>query len=107
MATTSEHIAARGDNDLFARLVAAAEMQDIPNASAWVQQNMGRLISTPVQDGQNITDVYAYAANVRKEYLADDRAMSPGLNPGAVTDAHMATAITALLTPVTPPSPTE
>ena len=107
MASTAEHIAARGDNDLFARLVAAAEMQDIPNASAWVQQNMGRLISTPVQDGQNITDVYSYAANVRKEYLADDRAMSPGLNPGAVTDAHMLTALTHMITPETPPSPSE
>jgi hypothetical protein len=104
MATTSEHIAARSDTDLFARLVAAAEMQGIPNASAWVQQSMGTLLSTPIEDGKNITDIYAYAYNVRKEYLGDDRALPPGQNLGAVTDAHMATAITSLLTPPEPPA---
>lgn len=35
MTTTAQHIAARNDPDLFARLVAAAEMSGITNAQAW------------------------------------------------------------------------
>ena len=44
-----------------------------------------------------ITQVHAYAAAVRKEYLADERALPPGLNPGAVTDAHLQAAVQVVL----------
>ena len=51
-----------------------------------------------IWDGQSttVTAVHAYADAVRKDYLADTRAMAPGLNPGAVTDDHLLAAVTAV-----------
>ena len=97
MATTAQHIAARDDADLIARLVAAAEMADITDADQRVRSNLGSLIAVVVQDGQTVADVHAYAADVRRQYLAADQALPPGQNPGAVTDAHLATAVAMLI----------
>lgn len=96
MATTAQHIAARGDSDLLQRLIATAEMEGIPSAANWVQSNMGRLISTPVEGEQNIADVYAYAYETRQQQVSALPPL-PGVNPGAVTDEHMKTAIQSLI----------
>lgn len=95
MPSTAEHINARGDVDLQARLVAMAEMQDIPNPAGWVMANMPQLITQPVDGDQTITSVHAYASNARDTYIAATPP-PPGMNPGAVLDAHLLTAITTL-----------
>lgn len=100
MTTTTEHIDARDDFDLQRRLTAAAEQLGVPDAASRVAMALGTLVSTPITvNGENtsITAVHAYAAAVRKEYLDDARAMAPGLNPGAVTDAHLSAAVTAVI----------
>ena len=90
MATTSDHIKATRDQDLKARLIAAAEMAGIDAPSFWVESNLGRLVSTNVQDGQTIADVYTYAAAT---YTPTPR---PGENLAAVTDDHLTAAIAAV-----------
>ena len=95
MATTTQHINARTDPDLLARFVAAAEQADVPDASAWVQANMGRLVCIVVDGTQTVSDVHAYAAVSRQQYV-DATPPRPGENLGAVTDTHLAAAITAL-----------
>lgn len=100
MSTTSEHIAARDDLDLQHRLIAAAEQAGLENASSRVAVALGALVSKPIEvngETTSLTAVHAYAAAVRKEYLADDRSLPPGLNPGAVTDAHLLAAVQAVL----------
>lgn len=100
MTTTAEHIAARDDQDIQARLVAAAEMRGVENARAWVLQHLPRLVAAGVTvNGENtsITATYAYAAAVRAEYLADPRTLPPGKNPGAVTDPILDAAIAEVL----------
>jgi len=67
MATTAQHIAARNDTDLLARLVAAAEMAEAHRA---------------------IADVHAYAVSQQPP--------PPGANPAAVTDAQLTTAVQAV-----------
>ena len=96
MATTADHIAARGDTDLYQRFVARAEQLGVENASSWVQSHMGQLVGQKVDGTQTVTDVYAYAANVRREYIAATPPR-PGENMGAVTDTHLEVAINALL----------
>ena len=96
--TTAQHIEARNDEDLKERLVAAAEQASVDNAELWVSQNIGRLISTPVDGASTITTVHAYAADVRRAAVAA-LPPAPGLNPGAVTDTHLAAAIQAVWNP--------
>ena len=96
--TTAQHIAARNDEDLKERLVAAAEQAHIDNPQSFVDQNMGKLISTPVEGESTITTVHAYAADVRRQAL-EAVPPAPGLNPAAVTDTHLATAIQAVWNP--------
>lgn len=103
MASTTQHIVARGDADLLQRLIAAAEQAGIPSADRWVQQNMGALISAPVQDAQTIADVHAYASAVRAQAVAALPPL-PGADPAAVTDAHLAAAIGVVNTPDQPPA---
>lgn len=103
MATTADHISARGDTDLFARFVAKAEQLGLKDASTWVQARMGSLVTEKIDGNQTVTDVYAYAVNVRREYVEATPPL-PGANLGAVTDPHLQTAIEALLTAETPPS---
>lgn len=102
MATTAEHIAARSDGDLLARTIAAAEMMGVPNATQWVQAHMGILIGVEVSGEQTISDIYAYAMNVRNEQVAALPPL-PGVNPGAVTDANLKDAISLMLAPVEGP----
>lgn len=100
MPSTTEHIAARDDDDLQRRLIAAAEQAGIEDARSRVSVALGRLVSSPIQvngETTSLTAVHAYAAAVRKEYLSDERALPPGQNPGAVTDAHLAAAVQAVL----------
>ncbi len=95
MASTAQHIAARSDADLLARFIAAAEMDGslgTDDVSSWVQRNLGALITAPVDGTTTVTDVYAYALDVRNTALAALPPL-PGINPGAVTDIHLATAI--------------
>lgn len=96
MPTTAQHMNARGDAELQARLIAKAEMMDVPNPAGWVQANMAQLITQEVDAPQTITDVFAYADEVRRTYI-EATPPTPGSNPGAVTDIHLETAITALL----------
>lgn len=95
MATTTDHINARGDFNLQDRFVAKAEQLNIPNASSWVLSHISKLVTEKVDGNQSITDVFAYASNVRKEYIAATPP-EPGANLGAVTDSHLETAIQAL-----------
>lgn len=96
--TTAQHIAARNDSDLKERLVAAAEQAHVDNPQLFVDQNIGRLISTPIEGDSTITTVHAYANEVRKAAVAA-LPPAPGLNPGAVTDTHLAAAIQAVWNP--------
>lgn len=99
MPSTAEHIAARTDQDLRARFVAAAEQAGIIDADRFVETNLGQLISTSIPDGEgttSVTAVHAYANGVRNDLLKDDRLQPPGKNPGAVTDIHLAAAIAAI-----------
>ena len=102
MATTADHMAARGDADLLARFIARAEQLGVENASGWVQAHMGQLIGQKVDGTQTVTDVYAYAANVRREYIAATPPR-PGENMGAVTDTHLETAISTIYNAENPP----
>lgn len=93
MASIAEHMSARNDNDLFQRLVAAAEMAGVEAPEQFVGLNRGKLISTPIEvDGQTTTlsAVHAYAVAT---YQPVPR---PGANPAAVTDQHLKEAIKAL-----------
>lgn len=90
MATTAEHIAARNDSDLYQRLVAAAEIQGIPNAAQWVEQNRGALVSTEIAPGgdtTSITNIHAYAVATYEPRLR------PGEDPESVTDAYLIAAV--------------
>lgn len=89
MATLAQHIAARNDNDLLARLIAAAEQANIPNAQQWAEQHRGELVSANLGD-TTIADVHAYAVAT---YAPLPR---PGENPAAVTDAQISTAVQAV-----------
>lgn len=101
MATTTEHINARNDSDLLDRFIAAAEQAEVADASAWVQANMGRLITVRVQAEHTIADVHATANKTRAEYIAATPER-PGADLGAVTDEHLAAAINTTLTPDVP-----
>ena len=99
MSTTAQHLAARHDPDLLTRAIATAEMLGVENPQQSVEASIGKIVSTPIEvSGQSttVTAVHAYADAVRKDYLADTRAMAPGLNPGAVTDDHLLAAVTAV-----------
>lgn len=101
MPTTAQHMNARSDVDLMARFTAMAEMMELPNPAGWVQVNMPKLITQEVENGQTITDVHAYADETRNNYIAATPP-PPGLNPGAVLDSHLRTAIEALQSEQTP-----
>jgi len=96
--TTAQHIATRNDPDLMDRLVAAAEQAHIPQPASFVQMNIGRLISTPLNGQETITTTYAYASEVRQQAV-DALPPLPGVNPGAVTDTQLAQAIQAVWEP--------
>ena len=91
MATLAPPTAARNDDDLLTRLIAAAEQAGIPNAQQWAEQHRGALVSTQIGD-TTIADVHAYAVAT---YNPTPR---PGENPAAVTDAQIAQAVQAVNT---------
>ena len=93
--TTAQHIAARDDIDLVARLIAAAEQAHIPNPDSFVRTNVGKLISTQIGDGSTITAVHAYASTVYQQAVAA-LPPKPGANPAAVTDTQLTQAIQAV-----------
>lgn len=100
MPSTNEHIAARDDLDLQHRLIAAAEQAGIDNAASRVAQSLGALVSRTIEvNGQttSVTAVHAYANGQRAALLASDAALPAGLNPAAVTDAHLQAAVMAVL----------
>ncbi|WNM75067.1 hypothetical protein SEA_MORRIGAN_22 [Microbacterium phage Morrigan] len=97
--TTAQHIAAKNDNDLLERLIAAAEQAHVDNPEQFVRSNLGQIISTPIsEDGTTITTVYAYAAS---QYAAAVAGLppAPGLNPAAVTDPQLAEAVQRVWAP--------
>lgn len=87
MATLAEHIAARNDNDLLARFVAAAEVTGIDNPQGWAEQHRGELVAARVDDDHSVSDVHAYAVST---YQPTPR---PGANPAAVTDDQIKAAV--------------
>jgi hypothetical protein len=100
--TTAQHIAAREDVDLRARLVAAAEQARIPNPEGFIWDNRGAIISTDIGDGTTLTSVHAYASSVYEQAVAA-LPPKPGINPAAVTDAQLKLAIEAVYAPVPAP----
>lgn len=96
MATTADHIAARRDADLTARLVAAAEQAGVPSAQHWVEANLGLLLAVDIGD-TTIADVHAFAVG---QYQPTPR---PGEDPARITDTHLAAAVDAL-TPAEEPA---
>jgi len=96
--TTAQHIAARDDEDLRKRFVAAAERAHIPNPASFVESNIGRLVSTEISSGTTITTVHAYAVG-QYEIAKDALPPAPGLNPAAVTDEQLASVVGSVWTP--------
>jgi hypothetical protein len=92
MANLSQHIEARNDQDLRARFIAAAEQAGISNAAAWVDAQMGKLVSVDLGE-TTVADVHAYAVST---YNPTPR---PGVNPAAVTDVQIAAAIGLVAAP--------
>lgn len=93
MATIKQHIDARNDNDLHARLVAAAEQEGIDMPENWVGLNIGRLVSRQVEvNGETtaLADVHAYAVQT---YTPTPR---PGEDDTKITDDAIKAAVTAV-----------
>lgn len=97
MATTTQHNAARSDPGLLRRFIAKAEQLGVPNAQAFVEQNIGRLISQDI-DGNGATpaDVHA-SATVAYDNAVKALPALPGENESAVLDQQIQTAIQKLL----------
>lgn len=106
-ATTAQHIAARNDLDLLQRFVAKAEMMGVESPTALIQNNIAKLISIDVDSAteglQTITDVYAYAQGIRDAHIAATP-LPPGLNPAAVTDDQIGSAILVVIADQSSPS---
>lgn len=90
MATLAQHIAARNDNDLLARFIAAAEVTGIDNPQGWAEQHRGELVAAKVDGDHTVSDVHAYAVAT---YQPTPR---PGANPAAVTDNQIMAAVKAV-----------
>lgn len=89
---------AAADAALRERFYAAAAKLGVPDGERWVIDNMRQLATQPVNGGgmDTVASVYEYAHAMRADYLTDARAIPPGENEGAVTDAHIEWAINAL-----------
>jgi hypothetical protein len=96
--TTAQHMAARDDEDLTARLVAVAEQASIPNPASFVKSNIGRLVSTEIDTATTLTSVHAYATG-QYEIAVAALPPRPGVNPAAVTDTQLAAAVQAVWEP--------
>lgn len=89
--TLANQIAAAHDNDLLARLIAAAEQKGVLNAQGWVEQNRGLLVARDVA-GVRISEVFAFARS--------EKGLPAGADPAYVTDTHLLNAVDALLNDV-------
>lgn len=88
--TTAHIIAASGDPHLRERLVAAAAKAGIPDGGSLVSRDVMAIMCQPVTEaGDTIASVYAYAVAQMPP--------PPGQNPAAVTDAHLAAAVAAIV----------
>lgn len=96
MTTTAEHLAARQDEDLIQRLIAAAEQAGVHDADTWVRDNIGALITAPVAGDSTISSVHAYANNVYKTAVSA-LPPRPGLDPAAVVDSYLAAAVAEVI----------
>lgn len=90
MATIAEHIAARNDNDLLQRLIAAAERAGIPSPQAWAEMNRGAIVAADIGD-TTLSDVHAFAV---ASYEPTPR---PGEDDTKITDPQVEAAVTAML----------
>jgi hypothetical protein len=90
--TIAQHIAARDDTNLHARLIAAAEMTGVPGPTQWVAENVGALVNADI-DGTTLADVHAYAVTQQ-----EPPPLPPGANPTYVTDAQLIAAVQAIRT---------
>lgn len=91
MATIAEHMAARNDNDLLQRLVAAAERAGIPSPQAWAEANRGAIVATQIGE-TTLADVHAYAV---ASYEPTPR---PGADASKITDPQVEAAVAAVST---------
>ena len=83
MATLKQHSRAASDPHIRTRLKDAAEQLGIQNAEAWVNQNIGLLVSMTVSGDQTVADILAYKdANYTRQH-------EPGEDPAAATDDHL------------------
>lgn len=89
MSTLDQHIAARRDPDLLARVIAAAEIAGIPQPQAWAESNIGAVVAADV-GGTTIADVHAYAV------ATYEPAPRPGADATKVTDEQIIAAVDAL-----------
>lgn len=92
MPTIAEHIAARDDQDLRARLIAAAEMAGIAAPESWVQSRIGNLVAATIATGSTLADVHAFA----RAEKAKVPVFSPGADPDFITDTLVKEAVAAV-----------
>ena len=108
MPNSAQLIAAAADPDLRARLVALLAATGHPAPAATIETRLGELVAAPVDGGQCIADVHAYAVATRAQAIDARTAAitqaeqahpvppAPGANLAAVTDTHLAAALTTL-----------
>lgn len=100
MATLSEASRTSKDTDLLDRFEAAAAAAGVANPRVWVSERARHLASAPISDApgsQSIADVYTFAFNRQREFLAStvlalwsgEVMQPPGANQGAVTDGYI------------------
>lgn len=94
MTSTAAFIACTTDTDLIKRVQAAAQMAGVANGDQWALANLTAICLHQGTEGA-IVDAYAYARDVRNAHVTATPPL-PGVNPGAVTDAMLAEAVTAL-----------
>ncbi|MBN9607864.1 MAG: hypothetical protein BGO26_06770 [Actinobacteria bacterium 69-20] len=96
--TSAALIAAFADNDLYERIVAlAATVGVTPDQVAQARWQM--VIAAANDSGTDtIASVYDYAMETRAQAVAA-LPPAPGINPGAVTDAHILHALGAVFPP--------
>ena len=98
MPTSAQILAVRADADLRERIVALASLDPgITSATSWVDAHIERFAAAPLNSTGNdtIASVLDYARHEYRPYGPNP--IRPGVNPAAVTDDHIRTAITTVL----------
>lgn len=98
MPSLDQHIAARRDPDLLARIVAAAERAGLAQPQAWAETHAGAIVAADVA-GSTLADVHAYAVAT---YAPAPR---PGEDATKVTDDQIIAAVQAVATAQGTPQP--